>query len=632
MPPFPRLDGARGPGDHVLVARTGSSPRIGMERMRQRPQWGATEVCSPGITGPKSTLSSPGRALGELAGVGRAGMVRANSSASAFSECPALHSDNLQPACASSWPADQATPPGDGRPGVFAVSLFKSQHHRDQQRWLEYYLLMGVTHFVLVDNNCERRHSRHATQTLAPYVERGLVTHFTGFRCTALASVTLENLLKRGCTPDESAPPVASCELCRSDIIGRDEINGYRRRLMSPKSAAMSCALSQVGLRNMHRNSLVLLLDDDEYVVFRTPHFRLPDLGSMMFARRKCAMPVLWRQYGSSGRKCQPPGGNPMRHFLKRGPVASEATTEKEVRMLEKQKRLASRYHLNQPVKGKTIFLASAAGCTTHICTSCTPGFSCGHEDGAECPDAEDGFEGASNKTFDSDVWIAHYSYQSAQHFAAKIQRGRTNDNDARTTPNEMVERFYNSVHDDVPWRLLNKRINAVGDSQLRSCLSSLFEVEPVSPSWMDAPAPSGAATTAYALTGSEATSQTQSATGCGLADVHLRNAVGSVRTSTEPFIIAAGEGTTATRSLAEALGHVGIWSAHNGRIFSPPGTAAEAHARVQLQLQRLIRPLYLRPPAENADYDFAGLAGHEWGAIMDTPVPQLVESALHPV
>ena len=103
--------------------------------------------------------------------------------AATLRSCPPLHSENLQPACASHWPADQATLPGDRRPGVFAVSIFRSQHHRDQQRWLEYYLLLGVTHFVLVDNNCDSTHSMHATQTLAPYVDRGLVTHFIGFRC-----------------------------------------------------------------------------------------------------------------------------------------------------------------------------------------------------------------------------------------------------------------------------------------------------------------------------------------------------------------------------------------------------------------------------------------------------------------
>ena len=545
--------------------------------------------------------------------------------AATLRSCPPLHSENLQPACASHWPADQATLPGDRRPGVFAVSIFRSQHHRDQQRWLEYYLLLGVTHFVLVDNNCDSTHARHATQTLAPYVDRGLVTHFTGFRCAKLSSVSLENLLKRGCTADESAAPVASCELCRSDVIGKGEINGYRKREMSPKSAALSCALSQVGLRNMHRNSLVLLLDDDEYITLRMPQYRLPDLGSMLFARRQCAMPVLWRQYGSSGFQCQPAGGNVLKHFLKRAPAASELTTEKEMKLLDKQKRLATRYHLNQPVKGKTIFLASALGCTTHICTSCPSGFTCGYGNGGTCSEAEEGFEKASNASFDRDVWIAHYSYQSAQHFEAKIERGRTNDNDARTTPPAMVESFYNSVHDDRPWRLLNARIHALGNLELRSCLSSLFEAEPASPSWMDTgPAPSSAATSsAPPLRGTEApSSQPPGDTGCAVADVHLRNAVGPVRTSTEPLIIAAGEGTTATRSLGDALGQLGIWSAHNGRIISPPDTPAAEAARVQLQLQHLIRDLYLKPPAENAGFDFAGLAGHRWGAIMDTPVP----------
>ena len=545
--------------------------------------------------------------------------------AAALRSCPPLHSENLRPACASHWPADQATPPGDRRPGVFAVSIFRQQSHRDQQRWLEYHLLLGVTHFVLVDNNCDSTHARHATQTLAPYVDRGLVTHFTGFRCAKLSSVSLANLLKRGCTADESAPPVASCELCRSDVIGKGEINGYRRREMSPKSATLSCALSQVGLRNMHKNSLVLLLDDDEYIMLRMPQYRLPDLGSMLFARRQCAIPVLWRQYGSSGFQCQPAGGNVLKHFLKRAPAASELTTEKELNLLEKQKRLASRHHLNQPVKGKTIFLASAVGCTTHVCTSCPSGFTCGYGEGGTCSEAEEGFEQASNASFDRDVWIAHYSYQSAQHFEAKIERGRTNDNEARTTPPAIVESFYNSVHDDRPWRLLNARIHALGDPELRSCLTSLFEAEADSPSWMEtAPAPSSAATSsAPPLHDTKAPgSQPQGDTGCAAADTHLRNAVGPVRTSTEPLIIAAGEGTTATRSLGDALGQLGIWSAHNGRIISPPGTPAEEAATVQLQLQHLIRDLYLKPPAQNAEFDFAGLAGHRWGAIMDTPVP----------
>ena len=67
-----------------------------------------------------------------------------------------------------------------------------------------------------------------------------------------------------------------------------------------------------------------------------------------------------------------------------------------------------------------------------------------------------------------------------------------------------------------------------------------------------------------------------------------------------------AGEGTTATRSLAEALAELGIWSAHNGRIFSPPGTKKSMASRVQEELEQLIRPLYVRSPAENADFEFA--------------------------
>ena len=569
-------------------------------------------------------------------------MVRAN--ASAYEECPPMATFGSTPACAASWPASQATPPGDRRPGVYLVNLFKGQRHRDQHRWLEYYLLLGATHFVMVDNNCNRKLAEQATRTLLPYVERGLVTHVTNFRCASMPDVTLDNLLKRGCARDPSAPPFASCELCRSDVLGSDEMNGlpinsYERKRMSPKSAALSCSLSQVtGLRFAHRNSLVLLVDDDEYVVLRSPQFRLPDLAEMLVARRKCAMPILWRQHGSSGYVCQP--DNQIKHFLKRAPAASEVTSEEERTRLDRQKRLATKMKLNQPIKGKTVFLASTLGCTTHVCTACVSGMSCGYTDSSVCPTADYAFDRASNMSFDRDVWIAHYSYQSEQHFAAKIERGRTNDRGTRKMPTLAVARYYNTVHDARPWSILNARIHAQQNEELRTCLIKLFDADPKpSTSWMEKTAPpelpdflpqdfSGSATerpaaaTSTGQPAATATGQAHRPDACTLIGSQLSSAAGGIRTVPDPLIIAAGEGTTATRSLAEALGELGIWSAHNGRLFSPPGTKKAVHSKVQLELQELIQPLYTKKPEENADYDFAGLAGHRWGAIMDTPVP----------
>ena len=341
--------------------------------------------------------------------------------------------------CASSWVAMRkasvlSASPASNRlsssePSVLLVSLFKNARAEDMVRFVEYHLLMGIDHAVLVDNSCGA-HAERSSQALAPYVSAGLVTLLTQFQCTELRSMMFMSNFRGGSS--------MARQLGRLDHFAS-------------------------------KGSLIVALDDDEYLVLPEIRDTLRTLRRELVARRVCALTVTWRVFGSSGHRCQPRGPL-IRRFIRR------AATELEMRYRRRSSAAAARHeakmrHLNTPYGGKPIYIYSGPAspqCGTHWCTECTPGL-------VNCAATETGPTAYCERRYNLSarrLWINHYAFQSAAHWEQKKARGRTNLLPPRVGG---VPPSYDRVVDQYAIELLARRIANVAHAPLRNCLSDLF-------------------------------------------------------------------------------------------------------------------------------------------------------------
>ena len=159
---------------------------------------------------------------------------------------------------------------------------FKDARPVELIRHLEYHLLLGVDQAVYIDNSCDREGAAHLS--LAPYIERGLVTVYSQLRCRSLRNVA--------------------------------------RALPAGQRGASSIAMYIMhAVRSLQPpvGSLLLPIDDDEYVVLPS-NTSLCHLSNAMHQRRISAAVVPWLLFGSSGHVCQPPD-TVLRHFVHRAPL-----------------------------------------------------------------------------------------------------------------------------------------------------------------------------------------------------------------------------------------------------------------------------------------------------------------------
>ena len=133
-------------------------------------------------------------------------------------------------ACASLWDS----PEPDGPLDVVSVLNFKGTPPSTLANWADYHLLHGVQHMVFVDNNCGEEQVKYADGVLKQYVERGLATIVKTFRCSTWG----EPGLKAGGAPT------------------------MRFRALKELTALHA---------RMHPETLVLSLDDDEFLVMPDP-------------------------------------------------------------------------------------------------------------------------------------------------------------------------------------------------------------------------------------------------------------------------------------------------------------------------------------------------------------------------
>ena len=181
--------------------------------------------------------------------------------------------------------------------------------------WADYHLLFGLQHLVFIDNNCGEHMTAPAEAALSPYVDVGVATLVTRYRCLSF-----------------------------NDTFGAPQL-----RLIALTEAARASPLRG----RMLPETLVLTIDDDEYIVLPNPTESLGTVAASMKRSRLCAANVLWRNYGDAGFTCQPRGAA-VSSFLRRAPMWQEA--EKHTAYIADAVRAAEAGHLSAGFrKGKVL-------------------------------------------------------------------------------------------------------------------------------------------------------------------------------------------------------------------------------------------------------------------------------------
>ena len=297
------------------------------------------------------------------------------------------------------------------------VLLFKGVP--DLVRYIEYYLLLGATHVVAIDNNCDTVPHMRASTMLQPYLQGGIVTHFTQLRCHAFtANFTGQH----------------------ARAIGREAVPRALQR----------------------DDTLLLVLDDDEFVVVNDTQANLRDVARTMRKSGTCALSVGWKQYGTGGHRCHPKGGL-LANFLLRAPAKREVSTEEAAQAVADAKRNG----LNPPFGfGKPLVLWEwRTTCKVH---SCSCGGATGSSSIVEGRSREQSWtlhpaesqnaphaaaisrqHSTHPATADSSLWIAHYAFQSEQHWEWKKSGGGRGDTLHSRLIRGNPPPFYNRIYDD---------------------------------------------------------------------------------------------------------------------------------------------------------------------------------------
>ena len=329
--------------------------------------------------------------------------------------------------CAEYWVEGSEDSNRRDLPGALLTSLIKDTNPLDLVRQIEYHFLLGVSQVILFDNSClEDKNYSDLETALAPYIAKSRVVLRTDYRCVDAVNIF----------PDY---PIGGSGIALQSIA------------LSPQL-------------HPRKGTLILAVDDDEYVAMQQPNMSLSRLQTELASLRPHHTAQLpWRMFGSSWHVCQPPGPV-VRSFVHRGPRKSESS--EEYRKLATDE--AASLNLNSPfspASGKFAVLWQSAeqiqNCSTHFCGP--PMHGLGGPTSGPSPQS-------------TTAWLAHYAYQSEQHWEAKKARGRT----TRAEPREgHTPPSYNLVRDETALHGLEWRIRRVKSVQLRHCLQTLFGPPP---------------------------------------------------------------------------------------------------------------------------------------------------------
>jgi len=325
---------------------------------------------------------------------------------------------------------------------VVITSMVKDTVPVDLVRQLEYHFLLGADLAILFDNSCPSESSDRQAESdgldeaLRPYIEKGLVIFRTEYRCV---------------DPMEIYPqknPIGGSGLALQIVAREKELN-------------------------QRRNTLMLALDDDEYVVMNNASQNLLDLRHFLLHADDPSASLEWLMYGSSGYVCQP-SGSVVRHFTQTiKPYENMTESERENALQE-----AHNNNLNEPFGKRShkfaITWQSAEyiqRCDTHNCG--IPIDAAKRADWFDFNKTILPTDLGGNISPKTDLaFIAHYAYQSEQRWQFKKARGRTTD---WATREGSVPKRYNDVTTTMAWDQLVARIDEVTDRKLRVCLADMF-------------------------------------------------------------------------------------------------------------------------------------------------------------
>ena len=431
-----------------------------------------------------SSMAAPLRALGLIADGSR---------------CP---NRTAGQGCGTLWPRPPTLDRRDEEPSLLLVCVFRGTDLAQLQQWVDYHLLLGATRIGLIDNSCD---GGLAARRAALQRYHGLVVHITEFGCgVQLSNLESFPLERYGCdmrwrgrerlwyaTNDGSQ----NLSFYPGGFLGCESCVRERRE---PRLQMISCALFRsFGLRVGSgaalaelRSPAILLIDDDEYVMLSEPSARLSDVVRSLVAARTCTLSLSWRSYGHSGHICQPKSERFFEELQKRAPLPSELRGMDRA-LVDQAYAVQKQHHLN-PFVGlsKKVLLLSdvTQGCTHHVCSRCTAGFTC---DGtrAQCPKRRKWSWKEFRRTGQADaamggltspepnasglrIWLAHYSYQSEARWQQKRKRGRVSVGKKKRTL-ATPPPFFNTITDDSVPRSLEQRLARERglSAELRTCL-----------------------------------------------------------------------------------------------------------------------------------------------------------------
>lgn len=265
-------------------------------------------------------------------------------------------------------------------------AIFKAEH-RFLSEWLEYHLLVGVSHFFMVSNDCGAD-AESSRQLLASYIRRGVVTLLSEYECAP-----------RGFQND---------------------------------------AYTLLLRRAAGRTSWLMVVDIDEFIVPQRDADTVAD--AMRAYERHDAVALMWRLFGTSGHRAAP-GGSVLFNFRHRASTTdahdSRARSFKSIVRPEACVRMVT--HMCAQFACQTSPARPSPNCG---CTVSTDGRQCMSERHLAMRQGRPPFV---------NLWMHHYRTKSAEEWERKKERGRASvAEDARNSkrtgppPDE-----YNCLRDD---------------------------------------------------------------------------------------------------------------------------------------------------------------------------------------
>ncbi len=341
-----------------------------------------------------------------------------------ISKCTAL---GVEPAtnCAEHWPRHE-------EPRIVLTALVKDTVPADLVRLIEYHLLLGVDAAIIFDHSCPDENDPDTLEAaLAPYAELGIVVFRKEYRCIEAIDIIPEKY------------PIGGSGIAVQLMVKTPELH--------PKNG-----------------TLILAIDDDEYIVMGDPQTTLLDLRHELIHAEDPSIAMKWHMFGSSSHTCQP-SGSVVRNFVHRAKTEAEMTeSEKQEAMAE-----ATEFHLNPPFGNHSQKFAviwqgpeKTALCDTHNCGRAPP----------VNPNSNNTAGPSPPSNF---AYVAHYAYQSEQHWDAKKSRGRTTKGARGESREGAVPTRYSEVFDDSVRVAHEERIDNVSLPELRTCLKNVFGPTP---------------------------------------------------------------------------------------------------------------------------------------------------------